>query len=119
MSIGDIKTLGTIIMNIPTIIKQQLFTDVSKVWSWAAHGWTAIADNTLAFKVNAHHFKGIVCIILDEGHDLYEIHFLENDSVSGSFKKPSKKFPSLFGVYCDQMVDLIDEKIERIPAYFR
>lgn len=106
-------------MNIPTIIKQQLSIDISKVWSWGAHGWTATAENTLAFKVSAHHFKGIVCITLDEGQDLYEIHFFDNGSIPSLIKNPksSKKFQSFFGVYCDQMVDLIDDSIERIPAY--
>ena len=107
-------------MNIPTIIKNQLFnTSVTKIWSWGAHGWAAPEKNTLAFKVNAHHFKGIVCITLDEGHDLYEIHFFDNYSFP-SFaknKKPSKQFQPMIGVFCDQLVELIDDNIERVPAY--
>lgn len=108
-------------MNIPTIIKSQLFTDINKVWSWGAHGWIATAVNTLSFKVNAHHFKGIVCITLNEAQDLYEINFFDNYSISSFSKNPklSKKFQPLLGIYCDQMVDLIDDNIERIAAYPR
>ena len=107
-------------MNIPTIIKQQLLTTgVTKVWSWGAHGWVATANNTLVFKVNAHHLKGIVSITLDESQDLYDIHFFDNYSISSlaKDKKPSKKFQPIIGAYFDQMVDLIDNNIERIDAY--
>ena len=108
-------------MNIPTTIKSQLFTDINKVWSWGAHGWIATAENTLSFKVNAHHFKGIICITLNESQDLYEIHFFDNYSISSFAKNPksSKKFQPLLRVYCDLMVDLIDDNIERIDAYYR
>jgi len=108
-------------MNIPTIIKSQLFTDRNTVWSWGAHDWVATAENTLSFKVNAHHFKGIVCITLNESQDLYEIHFFDNYRISSFAKNPkaSKKFEPLLGVYCDQMVGLIDDYIERIDAYRR
>ena len=107
-------------MNIPGIIKSQLFnTSLTKIWSWGAHAWTATAANTLAFKVNAHHFKGIVCITLDEGQDLYEIRFFDNCSYISLVKnkKPSKKFRPMVGVFCDQLVELIDDNIERIAAY--
>ena len=107
-------------MNIPTTIKHQLFdTSATKVWSWGAHGWVATAKNTLTFKVNAHHFKGIICITLDDGQDLYDIHFFDNFRKSSFMKnpKPSKTFPPMTGVFCDQLVELIDDNIERIPAY--
>jgi hypothetical protein len=107
-------------MNIPSIIKSQLHnTSLTKVWSWGAHGWAATAGNTLAFKVNAHHFKGIVCISLDEGQDLYDISFFDNYSYASFVKnkKPSKQFQPMTGIFCDQLVELIDDNIERIAAY--
>lgn len=107
-------------MNIPTVIKQQLFcTGLIKVGSWGAHGWCATANNTLTFKVNAHHFKGIITITLDEGQDLYDIHFYDNYQISSFVKnkKPSVQFQPMFGVYCDQLVELIDDAIERIDVY--
>jgi len=109
-------------MNIPNIIKQQLFcTGSTIVWSWGAHGWTATTPNTLTFKVDGHHFKGIVCITLDESQDLYNIHFFDNYTISGLLKnpKPTNKFQSLTGIYCDQLVELIDERIELIDEYCR
>lgn len=107
-------------MNIPSIIKQQLLqTGIIRVWSWGADKWRSTAYNTLTFKVNAHRFKGAISIILNEEHDLYEIHFFDNCTLR-SFNtnpKPSKKFPALYGVFFDQLVDFIDDKIEKIDAY--
>ena len=108
------------IMNIQTIIKQQmLITGFIKVASWGAHGWVATALNTLTFKVNAHHFKGMISITLDEGLDLYDIHFFDNYSGKSFFsnKKPSTRIQPMTGIYCDQLVDLIDDNIERIDSY--
>ena len=107
-------------MNIPSIIKQQLFqTEITRVWSWGADKWRATAYNTLTFKVNAHRFKGMISIILDEGQDLYEIHFFDNCTLRSfdTNPKPSEYFPAIYGVYCDQLVDFIDDKIEKIDAY--
>jgi hypothetical protein len=107
-------------MNIPTIIKQQLFSnDRMKVWSWGAHDWFALSYNTLCFKVNAHHFKGVISIALDEGQDLYDIHFFDNYRKSSFIKtpKPSQQIQPMTGIFCDQMVELIDDHIERIAAY--
>lgn len=107
-------------MNIPSVIKQQLLcTNPIIVGSWAAHGWIATAYNTLIFKVNAHHFKGIISITLDEAQDLYNIHFYNNHTHSSFIKnkKLSKKFMPISGVFCDQLVELIDDNIERIDAY--
>lgn len=112
---------GITTMNIPTIIKQQLVsTSPIKIGSWGAHGWIATASNTLTFKVNAHHFKGMISIVLDESQDLYDIHFFDNYRLSSFFKnkKPSKQFQPMTGIFCDQLVDLIDDNIERIDAYY-
>jgi hypothetical protein len=107
-------------MNIPSIIQQQLFqSGKTYIWSWGAHGWTSTIANTLTFKVDAWHFKGIISIQLDEGQDLYNIHFFDNYTLSSFINnpKPSKKIPSMIGVYCDHMLKLIDDAIERIDIY--
>ena len=109
-------------MNIPNIIIQQLLTtNSSTVGLWGAHGWAATSYNTLSFKVDGHHFKGIISIIFDEALDLYEIHYFDNNTISSLLKNPkqSKKFSSMTGIYCDQLVGLIDENIELIDAYYR
>lgn len=105
-------------MTIPGIIKQQLLqTNTAIVWSWGVSKWVALSDNTLAIRVHAHHLDGIVCITLDEGCDLYNIVFFSNKSFSGVLKDPLEKFDAIKGVYCDQLVGMIDEVIEKIPGY--
>jgi len=105
-------------MTIPNIIKQQLIqTDQTIVWSWGVSKWAALSEKTLALRVNAHRLNGIVCIALDEAQDLYNISFFNNKSFLGVLKNPSEKFNSITGVYCDQLLEMIDEVIEKIPLY--
>lgn len=68
-------------------------------------------------RIDAHHLDGIVCIALDEGCDLYNIDFFSNKSFSGVFENPLNKFDAIKGVYCDQLIGMIDEVIEKIPCY--
>lgn len=105
-------------MTIPNIIKQQLLlTNTAIVWSWGVSKWVALSDNTLAMRVHAPRLDGIVRITLDEGWDLYNIAFFNNKSFSGLLKNPSEQYDAIEGVYCDQLVDVIDGVIEKISSY--
>lgn len=53
--------------------------------------------------------KGTVKIIYDEGHDLFDIEFLPDDTT-----KPKKYIE---GVYLDQLVSVIDENVEYCDNY--
>ena len=98
---------------VQTIRSQLMASDAQKVWSWGAHAWAQIDDLTLQFKVQGHHFKGHVRIVYDEGDDLYIIQF-------GHWRNYQwKNIESIDGVYCDMMVDIIDQRVEYIPAYGR
>lgn len=105
-------------MSIPNIIKQQLLlTNTAIVWSWGVSKWVALSNNTLAMRVHARRLDGIVCITLDEGWDLYNITFFNNKSFSGLLKNPVEQYDAITDVYCDQLVDVIDEVIEKISDY--
>lgn len=105
-------------MTIPQIIQQQLLhTNKAIVWSWGVSKWVALSDNALALRVHAHHLNGIVCITLDEGQDLYNIEFFSNKNFSDVLKNPVIQYNAIEGVYCDQLVELIDKIIAKIPAY--
>ena len=105
-------------MTIPNIIKQQLLqTNTAIVWSWGASKWVALSDNTLGIRVHARRLDGIVRITLDEAGDLYNVSFFNNKSFSGLLKNPSEQYHTIEGVYCDQLLDLIDEVIEKISDY--
>ena len=107
-------------MSIPAIIKQQLFaTGAVKVLSWGAHLWSKPDELTLLFKVQTRRFHGLICIVYNEGMDEYNLYFYDNKTINSFLreKKPSREFKPIHGVYFDQMVDLIDERIEKIAAY--
>jgi hypothetical protein len=95
-------------LEVATTIKQQLIgLGAIKVMSWGAHAWTGTKD-ALLFKVQGHHFKGIVKITLTP-MDVYKIEFLK-----GTKQEIVKTFEDVF---FDEMVEIIDKYVEYIPAY--
>ena len=79
------------------------------VMSWGAHNWTNVKNKALLFKVNGHHFKGVVAITLG-GSDLYAFHLLniKQDVIYSDTD-----------IYFDELVERIDKKIEWIADYVR
>lgn len=83
-----------------------------KVWSWAAHNWTAYPDKdnqifAFRFTVNAHHFRGHIYIVLN-GADLYDVYYCSN---RGNIKFIHND------IYNDTLTEVIDRKIEYISEY--
>ena len=76
------------------------------VWSWGFHQPIAL-QNGLRFKVSGFKFCGVVDIVYNEGHDLFDISFI----------KSNKVVKSVDGVYCDMLIDVLDDFIERTPDY--
>ena len=108
-------------MNIVQTIKSQLFMtqeSAMKVWSWGAHKWIRKDEYTLAFKVNAHRFSGFISIKLN-ANDLYDISFFKNKTLKGLINNPmqSCNFENINDVYFDQLVEIIDDKIEKLSSY--
>ena len=62
----------------------------------------------LQFKVNGFKHKGLVRILYNEGADLFDIELLDSDM---------NVIESLAGIYFDQLVDTIDEHVERVKNY--
>ena len=93
-----------------------------KVWSWGAHAFTgflpknipSIKKPTLQFAVNGHHFKGNIRIELDEGADLYNIHFGKYGS---RHENGWKNISSIERIYADEITEVIDQMVEYIPLY--
>jgi hypothetical protein len=105
-------------MTIPKIIQQQLLhTNKAIVWSWGVSKWYEISETTLALRVHARYLNGFVCIELDEGQDLYNISFFLNKSIEDMLIHPALPYKTMEGVYCDQLVEFIDKRIEKIPDY--
>jgi hypothetical protein len=91
-------------------IKNQLYAfGKMKVWSWGTRNFVAMDEYTLRFRVSGHHHKGYVQIFLN-GMDTYDIKLLK---LNGDVKKEFK------GIFFDEMTNVIDEAVEKIPAYKR
>lgn len=82
---------------------------VNPIWlmSWGFREATTFQNKVLFFKVSGHHHKGYVVITL-AWDDTYTVRFVSNKWVEKS------KFEM---VYCDGLAELIDDKVEYIPAY--
>jgi hypothetical protein len=78
-----------------------------KVWSWGARGWTNIEHKFLKFRVSGHLFRGVIYVGVNGG-DLFDIYLT---NLKGVIQEEMKD------VYIDELVDRIDQKVERITAY--
>ena len=98
--------------HIVNTIRHQLFAcGFHKVGSWGPHQWMMIDEYTLQFKVQGHHYRGHVRIEYNKGCDLYDIHFGDWHHYEW------RNHETIEGIYFDEMVDVIDQKVEYIPAY--
>lgn len=80
---------------------------LAAVWSWGAHAWTKMNSHCLRFMVQGHHHKGHVYIVVN-GDDLFDIYLTTS---RGTIKH------IMTDIYVDMLIETIDEKVERIPAY--
>jgi hypothetical protein len=76
-------------------------------WSWGAHNFVNFENKALVFKVQGHHHKGYVCITL-AWDDTYTVNII---TTTGKILNTYKN------VYFDQLVEIIDNRIEKIKDY--
>ena len=84
------------------ILKTQLIV----VFSWGFHNPIRI-DNGLRFKVQGFKFKGVVEVVYNEGTDLFDVKLIKRGEVIDTVE----------GVYLDSLVDVIDNKVEKVDNY--
>ena len=77
------------------------------LWSWGMNDLTNVQNKGLLFKVQGHHHKGYVFITLSF-MDTYTVRIVGMD---GTIKD------TYTDVYCDQLVEIIDNRVEKIPDY--
>jgi hypothetical protein len=93
-----------------------------KVGSWRVHVFRGLLPNnissvegpTLQFAVDGRHFKGHVRVQLDEGADLYNIHY---GNLESRYKDKWKNISSTKGVFAEDITDVIDQVVEYMPLY--
>jgi hypothetical protein len=96
------------ISEIVKTIHQQIYAGGQiKVWSWGARSFVALNEYTLRFRVSGHLHKGYVTVFLTP-MDVYKVCLLKLD---GTVVK------EIDDVYCDELTDVIDRAVERIPEY--
>jgi hypothetical protein len=78
-----------------------------KVWSWGARGWTNMEHKFLKFRVSGHLFKGVIYIGVN-GKDLFDVYLT---NLKGAIQQ------EVNDVYIEDLIDAIDGKVEKIPAY--
>jgi hypothetical protein len=75
--------------------------------SWGAHEWSAFGDQWLRFKVQGFFHKGLVYIAL-EWNDSFIIYYTTPTGKIVDIRKE---------VYIDELVQVLDKRIEYIDAY--
>ena len=78
-------------------------------WSWGVSKLLNMFNKGLCLKVSGNHHKGWVIITLSY-LDTYSVYIVSN---KGEVKDEYHE------VYFDQLTELIDDRIERIPEYTR
>ena len=109
----DIKKASCREMYIPDLI-DLLRSSGSIMMSWGCHNFIVDKKNgSQMFRMNVqgYHHKGYVYIFLN-GSDLFDVYLT---TVQGKIKDRTDEM----GIYNDQLIDWIDEKVERIPEYRR
>lgn len=78
-------------------------------WSWGVptNSIKRIGNKGLLFQVNGNHYKGLVMITLSF-LDLYDVHLVTNE---GDVTE------KIEGLFFDQLQEVIDNRVERIPDY--
>lgn len=88
--------------------------DLVKFWSWGVNPKKFVIDNQkdcrmFRMNVNGHHHKGLVYIFVN-GADLFDVYLT-------NYKGKIKDIGT--DIYFEDLVDWIDQKIEKIDEYAR
>ncbi|MES2589743.1 MAG: hypothetical protein V4622_12245 [Bacteroidota bacterium] len=110
MEIGDVikeEKIGQRSFEPKELAQALLCNATVTLMSWGAHEWSACEDQWLRFQVNGHHHKGLVYIVLNY-----------NDTFKIYYTTPEGKIVDLTSeVYIDELVEVLDKRIEYIDAY--
>ena len=102
--------------SVPEIILSQLRSKANKFFCWGAHSFVGNTTHRyLMFRVNGLKFKGIVKVQLN-AMDTYDIYLFDNSMKMAECKK-EVALKTYQNVYCDELVDVIDNNIEKQDFY--
>lgn len=102
------EKIGCREMNIPELAKVVTSRYMIRAACWAYRNPTIyIKNRCFRFRVSGHHHRGYVYIMLN-GADLFDVYYT-------NIKNVIKKIDS--DVYGEDLVDTLDNTIERLPSY--
>ncbi len=91
----------------PNELLALLAANPSIFWSWGVSQKHYIAKKAMRLRVSGHHHKGYVYIVVN-GNDLFDVYLTSiHDVIKGEVQ----------GLFFDQLVEWIDEKVEKVAAY--
>jgi len=97
-------------MNIQEIHQVVGGSGINRAGSWGFHNaCETVKNKAYRFTANGHHHKGHVHIVLNF-MDTFDIYYTSNQ---GTIKKKQE------GIYIDQLIEVLDNTIERIDEYVR
>lgn len=99
--------LNQIDMDMGKYIYSILISQPTILMSWGFESPVVIRLG-LRFKVNGFLHSGVVEVRYDEGADLFDIYLIDKDCVNKE---------TLEGIYFDQLVEVIDDHVERVDNY--
>lgn len=102
-------------VNAAKIIWQIITSDPVIPMSWGVDLETVKAiDNGIIFHVQGFKITGIVEIAYDDGADLFNVEITPDE------KDEDEAVPIIYeGIYCDNLVSVIDEVVEKTENYER
>ena len=90
-------------------IMQILLTKPNVVMSWGVSQMRVLeGDEGVMFHVQGFKFNGWVKCVYDLGEDLFNLFYIDNEGETQKIQK---------GIYVDQLVDVIDEAVEKTADY--
>ena len=99
--------LKVIYMRMADYILSVLRSRAAIVLSWGFHNCVAL-HNGLAFYVQGFLFTGVVKVLYDESSDTFSVRCEERDGTPWKVRQ---------NVYFDELVNVIDELVEKCPDY--
>lgn len=113
--VGDVLDINKAVYGCREYDIQQIFRLIkSSGYIWMSWGMRSpvieVKDKSLRFRVNGHHHKGTVHIVLDfmDTFTIYYTTLIKNQIVK-----------IREGVYIEDLIDILDSDIERISEYRR
>lgn len=95
--------------NMANYIMRILRSELMVMYSWGCSNFKALPNNEgLIFHVSSFKHVGWVKVVYDEGADLFNIFYLDNDKQTQKIQK---------GIYLDELVKTIDNEVEKTENY--